>query len=86
MDAPYVREFPFILECRLIHTYEIGLHTQFIGEILDIKANEDVLDDKGNLAIEKIKPIAYTPEYGYYFGLGKELGKAHSIGKRINKE
>jgi flavin reductase (DIM6/NTAB) family NADH-FMN oxidoreductase RutF len=27
--------------------HEIGLHTQFIGEILDIKADEDVLDDKG---------------------------------------
>jgi flavin reductase (DIM6/NTAB) family NADH-FMN oxidoreductase RutF len=81
VDAPYVEEFPFILECRLIHTHEIGLHTQFIGEILDIKANEDVLDDKGALSVEKIKPITYTPEYGYYFGLGKKLGKAHSIGK-----
>ena len=85
VDAPYVREFPFILECRLIHTYEIGLHTQFIGEILDIKADEDVLDDKGFLSVEKIKPISYTPEYGYWFGLGKELGKAHSIGKRVNR-
>ena len=85
MDAPYVREFPFILECRLIHTYEIGLHTQFIGEILDIRADEDVLDDKGFLSVEKIKQISYTPEYGYWFGLGKELGKAHSIGKRVNK-
>jgi flavin reductase (DIM6/NTAB) family NADH-FMN oxidoreductase RutF len=86
VDAPYVREFPFILECRLIHTYEIGLHTQFIGEILDIKADEDMLDDKGFLSVEKIKPICYTPEYGHYFGLGRELGKAHSMGKRISKE
>ena len=86
VDAPYVGEFPFILECRLIHTHEIGLHTQFIGEILDIKADENFLDDKGALSVEKIKPITYTPEYGYYFGLGKELGKAHSIGKRISKE
>ncbi|HVJ49150.1 flavin reductase [Desulfitobacterium sp.] len=34
VDAPYVREFPLILECRLIHTVDIGLHTQFIGEIV----------------------------------------------------
>ncbi|MGV8056657.1 MAG: flavin reductase family protein [Smithellaceae bacterium] len=85
VDAPYVEEFPFILECRLTHTYEIGLHTQFIGEIMDIKADEDVLDDKGFLSVEKIKPIIYTPESGYYFGLGKNLGKAHSMGKSINK-
>ena len=81
-----VGEFPLILEYRLIHTYEIGLHTQFIGEILDVKANEDVLDDMSALSVEKIKPIIYTPEYGYYFGLGKKIGKAHFIGKRINKE
>jgi len=85
VDAPYVEEFPFVLECKLIHTYEIGLHTQFIGEILDIKANEDVLDDKGNLSVEKIKPLAFIPILSDYYGLGKKLGQAFSIGKGINK-
>jgi len=41
VDAPYVGEFPLILECRVIHTLEIGLHTLFIGEILDVKADEE---------------------------------------------
>ena len=41
VDAPYVGEFPLILECKLIHTLEIGLHTLFIGEILDVKADEE---------------------------------------------
>ena len=35
VDAPYVGEFPLVLECRLLKAVEIGLHTQFIGEILD---------------------------------------------------
>ena len=39
VNAPYVAEFPLVLECRLIHQHEIGLHTQFIGEILDVKAD-----------------------------------------------
>lgn len=47
VDAPYIREFPLIAECRLLHTVEIGLHTQFIGEIMDIKADESVLNEKG---------------------------------------
>ena len=33
VDAPYVEEFPLVLECKVIHIIEIGLHTQFIGEI-----------------------------------------------------
>ena len=36
VDAPYVKEFPLILECKVIHTIEIGLHTEFIGEIMDV--------------------------------------------------
>ena len=27
VDAPYVGEFPFVLECELRQTIEIGLHT-----------------------------------------------------------
>ncbi len=33
VEAPYVAEFPMILECRVVHHHEIGLHTHFIGEI-----------------------------------------------------
>jgi len=40
VDAPYIQEFPLVLECKLIRTIEIGLHTQFIGEIMDVKADE----------------------------------------------
>jgi flavin reductase (DIM6/NTAB) family NADH-FMN oxidoreductase RutF len=31
VDAPFVQEFPMILECKLVHTIELGLHTQFVG-------------------------------------------------------
>src|SRR3989304_1125384 len=59
VDAPYVAEFPLVLECRLLHTLEIGLHTQFVGEILDVKADETVLGDDGLPQIEKIKPLIF---------------------------
>ncbi len=36
VDAPYVAEFPLVLECRLLHTLELGLHTRFIGEVVDV--------------------------------------------------
>jgi flavin reductase (DIM6/NTAB) family NADH-FMN oxidoreductase RutF len=85
VDAPYIQEFPFVLECKLLHQNQIGLHTQFIGEIVDVKADEEVLD-QGSLSIEKVKPMIYAPEYRYYFGLGKKLGKAHSIGTKFNKK
>ncbi|UCF72474.1 MAG: flavin reductase family protein [Deltaproteobacteria bacterium] len=86
VNAPYVEEFSFVLECKLLHTFEIGLHTQFIGEILDIKAEEAVLGENGLPAIEKVKPFLYAPEYRAYYGVGEFLGKAYSIGKELNTE
>jgi flavin reductase (DIM6/NTAB) family NADH-FMN oxidoreductase RutF len=86
VDAPYVGEFPLVLECRLLRSVEIGLHTQFIGEILDVKADESVLGEEGLPDIEKVKPMVYSPEARRYHGIGNGLGRAYSIGKTIGKQ
>ncbi len=84
VDAPYIKEFPIVLECKLVNTTELGLHTHFTGEIMDVKVNEDLLDN-GNPNIEQIKPFLYDPSSSTYYGIGKYLGKAFSIGKDIKK-
>ncbi|MGA2466700.1 MAG: flavin reductase family protein [Thermodesulfobacteriota bacterium] len=81
VDAPYVQEFPLVLECKLLHTLEIGLHTQFIGEILDVKAEESKLGEKGLPEVGKVSPFFYSPETRAYYKMGEYLGKAHSIGR-----
>jgi flavin reductase (DIM6/NTAB) family NADH-FMN oxidoreductase RutF len=81
VDAPYIKEFSMILECKLINHVEIGIHTHFIGEIMDVKIDESMLDKEGLPDILKIKPILYGPEIQSYYGVGKCLGKAFSIGK-----
>lgn len=86
VDAPYIEEFPLVLECKLIHQVEIGLHTQFIGEILDIKAEEGVLDEKGMPDIEKVRPFFYDPGVYAYYRIGEFLGEAFSIGKDLKKK
>ena len=81
VDAPYVEEFPLILECKLLMQNEIGLHTQFIGEILDVKADQSVLGQDGISDIEKVRPIIFSPEGRKYHGIGKLLGEAFAIGR-----
>jgi len=85
VDAPYVNEFSLILECKVIHTLEIGLHTQFIGEIIDVKADESVLNEQGLPDIEKVKPVIFTPETRNYHKVGAYLGAAFSIGRNVRK-
>ncbi len=86
VDAPYVSEFPLVLECRLLQTVKIGLHTQFIGEILDVKADDSVLGEEGLPDIEKVKPLIYAPEIRTYHGLGRKFGRAYTLGKAIGGE
>lgn len=85
VDAPYVSEFPLVLECRLLRTVEVGIHTQFIGEIIDTKAEEDVLDASGVLDATKVLPIVYSPATRTYYGLGAVIGKGFDIGKKLMK-
>jgi flavin reductase (DIM6/NTAB) family NADH-FMN oxidoreductase RutF len=83
VNAPYVEEFPFVVECTLLHTFELGLHTQFIGEIMDVKVDESLFGEDKLPAIEKIKPIFFAPENRAYHGVGEYLGKAFSVGREI---
>lgn len=85
VDAPYVGEFPLVLECKVIHTHEIGLHTQFVGEILDIKADEDILNEKGLPLMERVDPFIYGNGIQEYWKLGDKIGQGFDIGKKYKK-
>jgi flavin reductase (DIM6/NTAB) family NADH-FMN oxidoreductase RutF len=82
VHAPFIDEFPMVLECSLIHTLEIGLHTLFVGEIKDIKVEAAMLNDKGLPALEKIQPFIYDHSSQGYYAIGKHAAKAFSIGKK----
>jgi flavin reductase (DIM6/NTAB) family NADH-FMN oxidoreductase RutF len=79
VDAPYVAEFPVVMECQVLHTIEIGLHTQFVGEILDIKIEEAVLGPAGDPDAEKLGLFVLLDGYRK---IGAYLGQAFSIGKK----
>jgi flavin reductase (DIM6/NTAB) family NADH-FMN oxidoreductase RutF len=80
VDAPYVKEFPVAMECKVLHTIEIGLHTQFIGEILDIKVDAAILGPSGNPDVEKLGIFVFMDGYRE---IGPYLGKPFSIGKEV---
>ena len=83
VDAPYVAEFPLVLECKLVATHELGLHTQFIGEVVDVKADESILTQDGGVDVELLRPILYAIGAQAYYGLGGLVGKAFSMGKEL---
>jgi flavin reductase (DIM6/NTAB) family NADH-FMN oxidoreductase RutF len=76
VDAPYPDEMPFVLECRVLKTVEIGLHTQFVGEILDVKADESILGPEGMPDPGKVRPFWYATGTRTYYSSGGPIGKA----------
>ena len=85
VDAPYVQECPLVIECKLVHTFEFGLHTQFVGEVLDVKADKEVLTEEDMVDVHKVKPLCFAPVTHEYYGIGKFIGKAFSLGEKVSK-
>jgi flavin reductase (DIM6/NTAB) family NADH-FMN oxidoreductase RutF len=82
VDAPYAAELSLIIECRLLHTIILGLHTLFVGEIVDVKADTSILGEDGLPEIQKIKPLVFDTAHRDYYGIGPYLGKAFSVGRK----
>lgn len=83
VDAPYIAECPLVLECRVVHVADLGLHTMFVGEVLDVKADEEVLDERDLLSIARVRPFLYAAPERAYYAAGEFLGKAWEVGKGI---
>ena len=84
VSAPLAAELPFSLECRLLQHHQLGSHTIFIGEIVGIQADEDVLGPRGLPDIEKTQAILWGGLGSHhYFAVGEKLGAAFSAGRNL---
>jgi len=81
IDAPYIKEFPFVMECKVVDIFQISEHTQIIGEILDIKVDEDCIDKDGKPDVGALKPLLFDPATYKYHMIGDSVGQAFSAGK-----
>jgi flavin reductase (DIM6/NTAB) family NADH-FMN oxidoreductase RutF len=86
VNAPIVKEFPYAIECNLVKQVDLGLHTMFIGEIVGIVADSDVLSPNQLPDIEKVRPMLWG-SFGNmaYFGVGRKLGNAFSAGSELQR-
>ena len=80
VNAPIIRELPMTLECKLIKFNEDGI---CIGEIVNISADEAILDEAGKIDVQKLDPIIYDSVTHAYRTLGKKIGQAFSDGTTL---
>lgn len=81
VDAPLIDELPLALECRLI-SYD-PQNCRLFGEILNVSADESVLDEAGKVSAAKLRPITVDPATHDYLVIGEKVGNAFKDGFTI---
>ena len=78
VDAPLIDELPMTLECRLVSYDEESC--RMVGEIVNVSAEESVLDENGKIDPQKLQPITFDPVNNAYLKLGEQVGNAFRDG------
>jgi flavin reductase (DIM6/NTAB) family NADH-FMN oxidoreductase RutF len=71
--APLIKECPVNLECRVKDVLSLGSHDFFIGEVVCMHADEEVLDSSGKVDFKKLNAFTWNPISEEYHSLGKPL-------------
>lgn len=80
VNAPYIKEFPIVIECELTEFHDLGSHRQFIGKVIDVKADEAILDAKGHVDVNLLSPLIYAG--GNYYETGRLIAE---VGESISE-
>ena len=81
VDAPLIDELPMALECRMI-SYDPET-CRLVGEIVNVSADESVLNAEGKVDPAKLRPITYDPMNHHYLALGAKVGNAFKDGLKL---
>ncbi len=81
-NIPLISECPVCMSCSLFEAVKLPFNTLYIGEPKEVFTEEKYMTDN-KLDINKIKPFTLTMPDNHYWSVGKDLGKAWSIGKSL---
>ncbi len=81
VDAPIIEELPMALECKLVSYSEADC--RLVGEIINVSADERVLDRDGKIDPDKLDPITFDPVNNTYIKLGRKVGNAFKDGLKL---
>jgi flavin reductase (DIM6/NTAB) family NADH-FMN oxidoreductase RutF len=81
VDAPLIAELPLALECKLVSYDETT--ELLLGEIVNVTADDSVLDENGKLSVEKLAPVCYDSAGHGYYVMERRVGNAFSDGKTL---
>lgn len=85
VNAPYLAEFPLVVECKVTTMVPVGSHTMFIGEIVDIKADESILDENGMPDPLKLATFLFCPGSNGFYATSELIGRVSELQRKIKR-
>jgi len=78
VNAPIIDELPMAIEC-ILKNYDPE-NGHMVGEIVNISADESILDEDGKIDVHKLRPITIDSVHNDYLTLGEKVGNAFKDG------
>lgn len=85
IEVPIIAECPVNLECVVRTELEVGSHHLFVGEVVAVQVDEDVLDENDMIDYGRLSPIGYMGNE--YWSMGEMLETSGvSLRKKHNEK
>ena len=85
VDAPVIAEYPLTLECEVVEMQEQPYGLRVLGRIVNVLAEESILDDNGKIDGGKIHAFLFDQGKFDYYTVGEICGKAWHSGAPLLK-
>ncbi len=85
VDAPVITEYPLTLECEVVEMQDQPYGLRVLGRILNVMADEKVLDETGKIDAGKLQAFAFDQMRNGYYAVGDKIGQAWHSGAGLMK-
>ncbi|WP_234117132.1 flavin reductase family protein [Clostridium hydrogenum] len=82
INAPIIEGSPLVIECELIEFVRANYFTTVLARIVNVAADESVLDKTGMIDTKKTGMLFFDSFSNSYFSLGEKAGNAWGEGKK----
>jgi flavin reductase (DIM6/NTAB) family NADH-FMN oxidoreductase RutF len=72
VKPPLIQECPVNIECTLRKKVSLGVHDLFLGEVVRVHVDPEVLDEKKRIDFDQVTPVVYNQ--GEYWSLKQKIG------------
>ena len=86
VDAPVIQEYPLTLECKVVEFQDQPYGLRVLGEIVNVLADEKVLDEKGKIDAGKLNAFAFDQMRNGYYAIGEQIARAWNAGAGLMKQ